>query len=138
MAAFIDARIPVSFGEPGAAAEGADGETALLVEGRESAAAPAEAGKAAAHFVLPYAPSSHPAGCACCVPLGPVAAALNRLFLARAKGEAPFFRRVVAVAGAAGQAAIRQALEADPVVSFRFRLAQEGSVVSPAPIARCM
>ncbi len=65
----------------------------------------------------------HPAGCACCVPRGAVAADLARLFLARARGEVPFFRRVVAVPdGGAGTDAVRAALRDDPFVSARFRL----------------
>ncbi len=65
----------------------------------------------------------HVADCACCVPRGVVASDLAALFLARARGEVPFFRRVVAVpASEAGAAAIRAVLRDDPFVSGRFRL----------------
>lgn len=65
----------------------------------------------------------HAADCACCAPRGAAASELAALFLARARGEVPFFRRVVAVpASEAGAAAIRTALRDDPFVSGRFRL----------------
>ena len=82
----------------------------------------APAGIAVARFVLP-AWGSHPAGCACCLPRGPVAEALTRLFLQRVRGEVAFFSEVVAVpASPAGEAALRAALQADPLTLARFRL----------------
>lgn len=70
------------------------------------------------------AATAHPTGCLCCVPRGAVASGLAGLFLARARGEVPFFRRVVAVPrGEAGADAIRAALRDDPFVSARFRFA---------------
>ena len=114
MTLFVDARVPVLIGP----AELAGPESAVLAEGRD----PAEA---AARFVLPAADAGHIAGCACCVPRGPVSDALNQLFLARARGEVSFFRAVVAApATEAGAAAIRQALAEDPVTMARFRLAE--------------
>jgi len=81
----------------------------------------------------------HGAGCACCAPRPALARALARLFLARARGEAPLFRRVI-VAGEA--AAVVAAIAADPVSAARFRYAgrldQAGPDVSPSPSARCM
>jgi hypothetical protein len=69
-------------------------------------------------------PGGHPAACACCAPRGAVAEALGRLFLARVRGEIPFFRRVVAVAVTeAGAAAVREALASDPLTAARYRLA---------------
>ena len=111
---FLDTRIPVGFG-PAAL----DGGTALLVEGD----APAPAGTPVARFTLPVA-TGHSAGCPCCAPRGPVAAALGGLFLARAKGEAAWFERVVALTqGARGREAVLAALANDPLVSARFRAA---------------
>jgi hypothetical protein len=64
----------------------------------------------------------HAPGCACCVPRGPVAEALAALFLARARGTAPFFTRVLAVPrDEAGAASVRTALESDLLVRARFR-----------------
>lgn len=115
MTLFMDARVPVRF----AAANQAGPEDALLIEGD----APAPAGRVVARFALPEQPA-HPIGCACCLPRGPVAEALTKLFLARVRGEVAFFRAVVAQpASAAGEAAIRAALADDPLVSGRFRLA---------------
>ena len=66
---------------------------------------------------------AHAAGCACCVPRSPAALALDRLFQARAKGEVPFFRRVLAVTSTPeGDMAVWAALRTDPLVSGRFRL----------------
>src|SRR5271166_1568978 len=84
----IDARVPVVFGDMAAA--GPDG--GLLIEGD----APAPPGRAVARFAsgpLRW----HAAGCACCLPRAAAAAALGRLYLARARGEVVFFRRVIAV-----------------------------------------
>lgn len=118
----IDARIPVVFGHGQAAQEG-DVVLADMLDG------------------LPRhdwvdAPE-HGAGCACCVARTPAAQALSRLFMRRAKGEMAFFRRVL-VEGQALEAAVRAALQSDPVVAARFRLAQSGMSVSPRPSARCM
>jgi hypothetical protein len=92
MALFIDARIPVAFG--------------------------ADVREGDARFV-PSAQPSHPAGCTCCVARSEDALALDRLFLARVRGEVPWFRRVVVPAD---DPALRAALTADPVLSARFRL----------------
>ncbi|MBS0560894.1 MAG: hypothetical protein JSR21_12635 [Proteobacteria bacterium] len=115
MSSVSDGRIPVRFG---AAADAAPDE-ALLIERPD--AAPPGAARAAAAFVLPV--GFHPAGCACCPPRGPAAAALARLFVARARGEAPMFAAVVAVTRTeAGAAAVRQALADDLLAKARFRL----------------
>ena|SRR5665213_2762062 len=108
-----DERIAVRFGTAGDAGPG----EALLIEGDAPADRPA-----VARFVLPVRVATHPLGCACCVPRGPAATALGRLFLARARGDVPWFRSVVAVTrGAAGAAAVRAALVGDVVTSARFR-----------------
>lgn len=107
-----DDRVPVVFGPAEAAEEG----DALLIEGEM----PAPPGRAVARYVLPE--GGHASGCACCVPRGPAAEALACLFLARVRGEAPFFTRVVAVAaGMAGRAAVADALRRDPLARARFR-----------------
>jgi hypothetical protein len=44
------------------------------------------------------------------------------MFRERATGVAPYFHRVVVLASAEGEAAVRAALEADVVTSARFRI----------------
>ncbi len=106
-----DSRVEVRFA--GAAQAGA----AALIEGAGPTAGPV------AHFALTA--TLHVPGCACCLPRGPVAVALGRLFLARARGDAPLFDTVVAVTRTpAGEAAVRAALEDDVVTRARFRLAR--------------
>lgn len=97
-----DARVPVLIGR----FEDAGAGDAVLAEGG----------------VAWGATGSHASGCACCTPRGTVAPELAALFLRRARGEVPFFRRVVAVpAGETGAEAVRAALRDDPLVSGRFR-----------------
>ena len=111
-----DERLPVRF----AAAATAGPDDALLVEGE----APVAAAHAMARFRLGPSLMGHPAGCACCTPRGPVAEALGRLFLSRARGDVTFFRSVLAVtATRGGEAAVRAALAEDHVSAARFRLA---------------
>jgi hypothetical protein len=107
MTRFVDARIPVVFGAPGAAGA----EDVVLLEGE--GAGPAR---------WTHVAAGHPAGCACCKPRGAAAEALGRLFLARARGEVPFFRRVVASGSPDAQAALAEAVANDPVASAYFRL----------------
>lgn len=69
------------------------------------------------------AEGGHLAGCACCVTHSQAAAALDRLFQRRARGQIPFFRRILAVtATPEGDMAVFAALRNDPLVSSRFRL----------------
>jgi len=106
-----DARLPVVFGTVATAGP----EDALLIEGD----APALPGQTVARFTagpLPW----HAAGCACCVPRAAAAAALGRLFLARARGEVAFFRRVVAVVN--NKQALQAALSVDALAAARFRI----------------
>lgn len=118
---FVDARVPVRFGR----AEDAGPEDAVLVEG-DGAPVP---GRAVAWF-RPGAggagaggAGAHAPGCACCLPRGAAAEALTRLFLDRVRGRVPQFRAVLAaVSGAEGEAAVRDAVASDPLVSGRFRL----------------
>ena len=111
MPIFIDARIPVVFA-PAATAGGGD---AVLIEG--DGAAPEGVAVARFSVALP----GHVPACACCAPRGPVAVALHGLFLARARGTAAFFSRVVVLASAAGEAAVRQALAGDAFLAGRYR-----------------
>jgi hypothetical protein len=108
-----DDRVPVRFGP----SEAGD---ALLVEG--DAAIPA--GRPVARFRLAPRLGGHAPGCACCVPRGPVAEALGRLFIARARGEVAWFRAVAVAATPAGEAAVRAALADDQLCAGRFRVAQ--------------
>lgn len=96
----IDARVPVAFG--GHTMEEA-GDIVLL-DG-------------------PGAAAGHPVACACCSVRTPAAEALGQLFAQRARSETPFFRRVLVIVSAEHEAAVRAALDFDPVVSARFRLA---------------
>jgi hypothetical protein len=114
----LDARIPVTLAVPGSA-DGAQ-DTALLVE----AGLPAPAGA----FTERFDPAAHGVGCAdpgCvgCAPRAPAALALDRMFLARARGQAPFFRSVVVVSLPARHEALAAMLRDDAVVSARFRMA---------------
>lgn len=113
----LDARIPVHFA---AFAEGARASAWLV---QDDAVAPD--GALMVRFSLPASALDHPQGCACCLPRGPVAEALGRLFLARARGEVAFFRDVrVITQNDAGEAAVREALAYDPVLSARYRLVE--------------
>src|SRR5689334_16719300 len=109
MAIFVDGRIPVRLGQ----VQDAGRDSALLLPA--SAPAPEQAIVAR----LPATPPrAHPAGCACCAPRGRLAEALGRLFLARARGEAAFFREVIAVLPDENdQAELRAALASDPLVA---------------------
>lgn len=114
----LDARIPVTLAAPGDAAGALD--AAMLVEA--GLAAPEAA------FTERFDPAAHGLGCAdpgCvgCAPRAPAALALDRLFLARARGQAPFFRRVVVVSAPQRHAALAAMLREDAVVSARFRMA---------------
>jgi hypothetical protein len=119
MADADDGRVGVRFGAAGDAGP----EEALLIEGDAPGGDDAPADRVAvASFAVPVRVATHPVGCACCAPRGPVAVVLGRLFLARARGEVPWFRSVVAVTrSAAGEGAVRAALTDDVVTSARFR-----------------
>ncbi len=114
-----DGRVRVRFGAAGDAGP----EEALLIEGTGAGEGAGRADRAAvARFAAASRIATHPLGCACCAPRGPVAEALGRLFLARARGELPWFRSVVAVTRTeAGAEAVRAALVGDVVTAARFR-----------------
>lgn len=103
-----------------ATAGGGHGTTAFVV----GAGAPAAAGAAVERLAASV--PGHGAACACCTPRAALVDALHRLFIRRARGEVPFFRRVVV---AATEAEIVAAL-GDPLVASRFRA--EGAVAAPA------
>ena len=109
----LDARVPLVFGQVADAGP----DDAVLTDG--DAAAP-QAATVLRLNIEAGLPTTHAPNCACCLPRQPAAAALGGLFLARARGEVPFFRRVVAVM--ADPAALRQAVATDPLVAGRFRL----------------
>jgi len=99
MPLMVDARIGVVFGRVSERQEG----DILLTEGLAS--------------------TGHPAVCACCTSRTAAANALGRLFTQRARGEVAFFRRVLVDTDEAGRQAVRAALQSDPVVCARFRIA---------------
>ncbi len=107
MTPMFDARIPVVFGNHQDAREG-DILLAGMLDGPPG------------HNLA--GPPGHGAGCACCVARSPAAQALGRLFMQRTRGEVAFFRRVL-VEGRSLEAAVRAALQSDPVAAARFRLA---------------
>jgi len=87
--------------------------------------------------------TGHAACCACCRPRPPLAEALARLYIDRARGRLPFFARVIVPCAPEQEAALAAALAADPVTAARYRFAgrlpaQAGSASSPSPSARCM
>jgi hypothetical protein len=120
-----DSRLMVRFAsaaDVNAASAGA--ASALLIEDGEAGGVTPPLGTAVARFSVPAA--THAIGCACCLPRGPAAVALGRLFLARARGDAALFDTVVAVThSAAGAAAVRAALDGDVVTRARYRLAPD-------------
>jgi hypothetical protein len=105
MSLFLDARIPVVFGSD--ASEALPGD-ALLVEG------------AADGFV---AGDAHVAGCSCCAGRSGAARALSGLFMDRARGQRPFFGRVLAVcASEKGRESVCAAVAMDVLASTWFKL----------------
>ena len=114
MSRFVDARVPVSFGPAALAGPEARVVVPPVTEG-------------------PVGEGGHVPGCACCLPRGALAAALGRLFIARARGEVAFFRAVLvatdapgAALDAAAVAALTAELAGDPLISGRFRVAAPG------------
>ena len=113
MAWSLDARIRVHVLSPG---ESPAPGMAILAEAPAAALAPAMA-----VFTLEGA---HAPACACCGARGPVAEALDRLFLGRVRGEFPWFTAIAALPRSDdGAEAIRRTLREDQASSARFRLA---------------
>jgi hypothetical protein len=112
----LDARTPVRL-----LADAADAPPGAVVLAEDGAPLPAGHARAE-RYATPVA-TAHPIGCACCQPRNPVAIALDRLFLARMRGELPWFKEVVALACTeAGHAAVGVALAEDSVTVARFRV----------------
>jgi hypothetical protein len=112
----LDARTPVRLLSADAAPSGA----VILAE--DGAALPVTPAQVERYAAPPLAAGPHPAFCGCCQPRNPVSIALDRLFLARAKGSAPWFSEVVAIAASeAGRVALEAALAGDSVTVARFR-----------------
>jgi hypothetical protein len=113
----LDARIPVRLAEPGGPAPA---DAAYLVEAGLAAPQGAwhEGFNPAQHALACADP-----GCVGCAPRAPAALALDRLFQARARGQAPFFRQVIVVMDPARHAAFTALLRDDAVVAARYRLA---------------
>jgi len=108
----LDARIPVHLLTPG---ETPAPGMALLAEAPTEASAPAMA--------LFSLNGAHVPGCACCGVRGPVAEALDRLFLGRVRGEFPWFTAIAALPQSSeATEAIRQTLRDDQASFARFRL----------------
>jgi hypothetical protein len=105
-------RIPIVMGGEVAPAD------AVLVE--DGCAMPASG--YAVRFAVGSGKPGHFAGCACCTLRGPAADALTAMFRARATGVAPLFKRLVVLASAEGEAAVKAALVEDVVSAARFRL----------------
>jgi len=84
---------------------------------------PAQAGAGDVVQSMPPGATSHPIGCACCLSRAPLAEALTTLFFARARGEMPFFSRVIVPCAPGQEASLATALAADPVTAARFRFA---------------
>jgi hypothetical protein len=110
----LDARVPLIIGTMAIAGP----QDLLLLEGE-----PWDLdGRAAVFFDVD---SGHAPGCGCCGPRGAAGRALARALHGRARGDLPFFRRVVAVVVTqAGRAQVEAAVRDDPVASACFRLVE--------------
>jgi hypothetical protein len=124
MPLFADGRIPVSVVEDEAALAtaldaGRSGKpAAILAEAPPPALPPGAAALVSFDLGLPV----HPTGCACCGARTPLAIALDRLFLARIRGDAPWFDRVVALLPSEeARAALTAALRGDALTVSRYR-----------------
>jgi hypothetical protein len=116
MAWSLDVRISLSFGTAASLAKG--GATALLVEAPPEPLPPG----AVAQASFASGPAHAPA-CGCCGGRSAAAAALDRLFQARVRGQCGWFDRVLAIVETPEAAAeIAAALREDAVTAARFRL----------------
>ncbi len=109
-----DPRIPVVFVGAAQAASMLRADDAVLVENNLMIEFPGPIG----HFTL--GTTAHVIGCRCCAGRAAPAQALTAMFLARARGEGIFFRRVIAVVHDVGL--VRGLLEDDVVVRARFQV----------------
>jgi hypothetical protein len=121
MPVFADGRIPVLVVADEAAMRAslaARPGAALLAA--SPAAIPPPGAVAVAGFGADPAP--HPVACTCCTGRTPLAQALDRLFLARVKGQAKWFDRVVALLPEdASRQAMADALREDSLTASRYR-----------------
>lgn len=78
--------------------------------------------QAPARAAFTPAAARHVLGCACCAGRSPAAQALDGLFQRRARGQCPWFDRVLALAPSpAGAAMLATALAEDVLTQARFR-----------------
>jgi hypothetical protein len=118
MSTFIDARIPLMFGQ----LDDAGPTDAVLWEGPAEALGGERWAMAPYQAFQPGPDGIHPASCVCCMPRSAAASALARLMLDRSKGAGVFFNRIVAVTSTeAGRASVRQALADDAIASAYIR-----------------
>jgi hypothetical protein len=119
----LDARIPLSVVQDETSlgrALSAGKPAAVLTEAPPPALPPGAVALASFDLSGP----THAAGCACCAGRSPAAMALDRLFLARVRGNCGWFERVVALAETPGACAeVTAALRDDAVTAARFRAA---------------
>jgi hypothetical protein len=118
----LDARIPLSVVEDEASlgdALATGKPAAVLVEAPPPPLPPG----AVALVSFDLSGPTHAPGCACCAGRSPAAAALDRLFQARVRGQCGWFDRVLALAEtAAARAEVAAALREDAVTTARFRI----------------
>ena len=114
---YADPRIPVVFVGATQAASMLRADDAVLVEDGLLIGCHRPVG----HFTL--GTTAHVIGCRCCAGRAAPAQALTAMFLARARGEGIFFRRVIAVVHDVGL--VRGLLEDDVVVRARFQVVDQ-------------
>ena len=121
MAWSVDARIPLSILASAEALLAAlNGPPAALLLPEPPCAMPAGAAAQASYALG----APHLAACTCCAGRSAPALALDRLFQARARGQSPWFSRVLALAETpAAAAALQAALREDALTAARFRAA---------------
>ncbi len=112
-----DPRIPVMFADPAQVAALLEADDAVLVEDGLNI----PPGGLVARFSLGGA--THALGCNCCAGRSAPAQALGAMFLARARGEGLFFRRIIAVVR--DRTLVRGLLEDDVMVRARFMVGAE-------------
>ena len=113
-----DARFPILLRAGLAPEELLPGDLVLL--DARVAEPPVPAGVTARSVAFAPVGADHGAGCTCCAAHSPLARTLASLVVERARGEVPFFARLVAVSDAAGRAALRASVRADPLVGSRY------------------
>ncbi len=114
-----DARIPLTvLASAEALQAGLDAApAALLVQAPPSAMPTGAVAQASYDLAL-----AHASACGCCGGRSALALALDRLFQARARGQCPWFTRVLALAETAEvEAALASALRDDSLTVARFR-----------------